>query len=106
MQEELNAKGLTASLALTRRGYVNVSPAFSPDGKSIAYAVSNDDEFPAIYIMNADGTGDRKLVENTTSSTSSGESIAWSPDGSGIYYTKIRLPSGTRTSITIFIISI
>ncbi len=88
-RDELSAKGLTASLALTRRGYVNDAPVFSPDGKSIAYAVSNEDEFPAIYIMNADGTGDRKLIENTTSSTSSGESIAWSPDGSGIYYTKI-----------------
>ncbi len=86
---ELSAKGLTASRALTRRGYMNVSPVFSPDGKSIAYTVSNEDEFPAIYRMSADGTGDRKLVENTTSSTSSGESIAWSPDGSGIYYTKI-----------------
>ena len=45
--------------------------------------------------MNADGTGDRKLVENTTSSTSSGESIAWSPDGSGIYYTKIDVTRNT-----------
>jgi Tol biopolymer transport system component len=88
MREELSAKGLTASLALTRRGFVNVSPAFSLDGKSIVYAVSNADEFPAIYLMNADGTGDHKLVENTTSSTSSGECIAWSPDGGGIYYTK------------------
>ncbi len=95
MREELGAKGLTTSLALTQRGFVNVSPAFSPDGKSIAYAVSNADEFPAIYIMNADGTGDRKLVENTTSSTSSGESIAWGPDGSGIYYTKIEVTRNT-----------
>jgi hypothetical protein len=88
-REELSAKGLTASLALTHRGDINVSPIFSPDGKSIVYWVSNNDEFPAIYIMNADGTGDRKLVENTTSSTSSGMSIAWSPDSRGIYYTKI-----------------
>ena len=94
-REEVSAKGLTASLALTRRGFVNDSPVVSPDGNSIAYAVSNEDEFPAIYIMNADGTGDRKLVENTTSSTSSGESIAWSPDGSGIYYTKIEVIRNT-----------
>ena len=65
LRDEVSAKGLTASLALTRRGYVNVSPAFSPDGNSIAYTVSNADEFPAIYIMNADGTEDHKLVENT-----------------------------------------
>ncbi len=57
IRDELSAKGLTASLALTRRGYVNISPAFSPDGNRIAYTVSNEDEFPAIYIMNTDGTG-------------------------------------------------
>jgi Tol biopolymer transport system component len=94
-RDEVSAKGMTVSLALTRRGFINDSPAVSPDGNSIVYAVSNEDEFPAIYIMNADGTGDRKLVENTTSSTSSGESIAWSPDGSGIYYTKIDITRNT-----------
>lgn len=88
LRDELSAKGLTQSLPLTQRGYINVSPAFSPDGAQIAYTVINADEFPGIYIMNADGTEDRKVVENTTSSTSSGQSIAWSPDGSGIYYTK------------------
>jgi Tol biopolymer transport system component len=95
LRAELSTKGLTASRALTRRGYINDSPVFSPDGKKIAYAVSNEDEVPAIYIMNADGTEDRKLIENTTSSTSSGESIAWSPDGSGIYYTKIEVIRNT-----------
>jgi len=88
LRDELSAQGLTASLALTHRGFINVSPAVSPDNKRIAYTVLNADEFPAIYVMNSDGTGDRKLVENVTSSTSSGESIAWSPEGSGIFYTK------------------
>ncbi len=88
LRDELSAKGLTTSLPLTQRGYLNVSPAFSPDGARIAYTVINADEFPGIYLMNSDGTGDRKVVDNATSSTSSGQSIAWSPDGSGIYYTK------------------
>ncbi|MCK9420546.1 MAG: BamA/TamA family outer membrane protein [Nitrospirae bacterium] len=96
IREELSATGLTASLALTRRGFVNISPVFSPDGNRVAYTVSNEDEFPAINIMNADGTEDRRLVENTTSSTSSGKSIAWSPDGSGIYYTKIDISRNTN----------
>jgi Tol biopolymer transport system component len=95
VRDDLNAKGLTTSLALTRRGYMNVSPAFSPDGKHIAYTVSNADEFPAIYIMNADGTEDRKLVENVASSSASGESIAWSPDNSGIFYTKLEIARNT-----------
>ncbi len=95
VRDDLNTRGLTESLALTRRGYVNVSPAFSPDGRRIAYTVSNADEFPAIYIMNADGTGDRRLVENVASSSASGESIAWSPDNSGIYYTKLEVTRNT-----------
>ena len=85
------AKGLTTSLALTRRGYINTAPAFSPDGARIAYVVENADAFPGIYVMNADGSNDRRLVDNVASSTSSGRSIAWSPDGSGIYYTKIEV---------------
>jgi sugar lactone lactonase YvrE len=88
LRDELIAKGLTTSLALTKRGYQNGFPAFSPDGTRFAYAVENADEFPAIYVMNSDGTGDRKLVENTTSSSASGQSLAWSPDGTRIYYTK------------------
>jgi Tol biopolymer transport system component len=87
-EQEVRLKGLTESTALTRKGYDTVAPAFSPDGNRIAYAVSNADEYPGIYLMDTDGTHDHKIVENTTSSTSSGQSIAWGPDGSGIYYTK------------------
>jgi Tol biopolymer transport system component len=91
VRDEVIAKGLTTSLALTKRGFLNSFPAFSPDGARIAYVVENNDEFPGIYVMNSDGTGDRKLVENTTSGTSSGGSIAWSPDGNRIYYTKFEI---------------
>ncbi len=94
-EQEISAQGLTQSTALTNKGYYTVAPAFSPDGSRIAYAVSNADEFPGIYLMDADGTHSRKLVENTTSSTSSGDSIAWSPDGSGIYYTKLEIVRNT-----------
>jgi WD40 repeat protein len=90
-EQEVRSKGLTESTALTTKGYYTLAPAVSPDGSRIAYAVSNADEYPGIYVMNADGTHDRKLVDNTTSSTSSGESIAWSPNGDGIYYTKLEI---------------
>ena len=40
------------------------SPVYSPDGKAIAYFEANNDEFPGIYLMNADGTEDRKIAEN------------------------------------------
>ena len=91
VRDEVTARGLTTSLALTKRGFLNSFPAFSPDGARIAYVVQNNDEFPGIYVMNSDGTNDRKLVVNSTSGTSSGGSIAWSPDGSRIYYTKFEI---------------
>lgn len=101
-RDEVMARGLTASLELTKRGYLNSYPAFSPDGTRIAYLVSNADEFPGIYVMNADGTNDRKLVENTTSSTSSGGSLAWGPDNSIIYYTKLDAVRNTNFYNDIF----
>jgi len=93
---EIRSKGITASSALTRKGYYTVYPAISPDGKRIAYVVDNADEFPRIYIMNVDGTGDRKLVDNAFSTTSSGGSLAWSPNNSGLYYTKIDIQRNTN----------
>ena len=89
VKDEVTAKGLTVSKPLTTRGYMNVSPVYSPDNKLIAYSVMNADEFPGISLMNSDGTGDRKLVDREFSTTSSGESVAWAPDGSGVYYTKL-----------------
>ncbi len=94
--EAITSKGLTRSTALTHRGYLNISPEFSPDGKRIAYAGQNGDEFPGIYIMNADGSGERKLVENFFFLLgSSGTSISWSPDSGRIYYTKMEIQRNT-----------
>jgi len=95
VRDDISAKGLTASLALTRRGYTNAYPSLSPNGTQIAYAVSNADEFPGIYIMYNDGAGDRKIVENVSSSSASGAGLSWSPDNSGIYYTKIEVRKNT-----------
>lgn len=83
--------GVSRSRALTpngsnRGGYRNLAPAVSPDGSQIAYAVHNADEHPSIHLMNIDGSNDRKLVDNITSS---GQSIAWGIDGKGLYYTRI-----------------
>jgi hypothetical protein len=95
-ERDIRAYGLTQSKPLTGKGYYALSPVYSPDGTRIAYTVSNADEFPAIYVMNSDGTNDRKLVENTTSSGASGQSVSWSPDSSGIYYTKLEIRKNTN----------
>ncbi len=95
-RDEIQAKGLTKSTALTRKGYQTLSPVYSPDGRSIAYLEANGDEFPGIYLMNADGTGDRKIAENVFPTSASGMRPAWSPDGSRLYYTKMEVVRNTN----------
>jgi hypothetical protein len=88
-RDEVRANGLTASTALTHKGYDTLAPVYSPNG-GIAYLEANGDEFPGIYVMNADGTGDRKLTENAFPMSASGMTPAWSADGGRLYYTKSR----------------
>ncbi|MBI5430372.1 MAG: PD40 domain-containing protein [Nitrosomonadales bacterium] len=85
-RQQVEAQGLTASRALTRRGYMSVAPAVSPDGKKIAYVSVNSDEHQSIHLMNIDGSDDRKLLDNATSSA---HSISWRPDGRGFYFTRL-----------------
>ena len=87
-KQKVLAQGLSASQALTQRGYMNLAPSISPDGRQIAYFVRNADEHSAIHLMNIDGSADRKLLNSVNSSASS---IAWRPDGKGFYYTKIEV---------------
>jgi Tol biopolymer transport system component len=48
-------------------------PKWSPDGRRIAFASSRDGK-PGVYVMNADGSGQRMLRRNVFP-------VAWSPDG-------------------------
>jgi Tol biopolymer transport system component/predicted Ser/Thr protein kinase len=59
---------------------VGSSAAWSPDGKTIAYSTSPENE---LFVANSDGAGSRKLV-----SLPGGCSwIRWSPDGSRLRFT-------------------
>lgn len=60
-----------------------LNPAWSPDGKRIAFASDREGRDDSIYVMNADGTGLRKL----TGGIANTESPRWSPDGKKIAYT-------------------
>jgi Tol biopolymer transport system component len=92
----VTAQGVTESTPLTSKGYETLSPVYSPDGKRIADFVANNDEFPGLYVMNADGSGDRKLIENLFPMSASGMRPAWSPDGTRLYYTKIEVVRNTN----------
>ena len=82
------ARGVTRAAALTADGRFNVSPAWSPDGARIAWLRADGLDFPGVWVMNADGTGRRRLAKNAFSTATSGATLAWSPDGARLYYTK------------------
>jgi Tol biopolymer transport system component len=60
---------------LTDRNFMDRSPSWSPDGKKIAFTPGN-----SVYIINADGSNLRKLINDVTDP-------AWSPDGKRIAVT-------------------
>jgi Tol biopolymer transport system component len=61
-------------------------PDLSPDGGKIVYAKRNE----GIWIMNRDGSGDHKIVSDTTASYP-----AWSPDDTLIAYISFYSPYST-----------
>jgi TolB protein len=69
---------------LTQTG-LNNWPAFSPDGRQIAFGSSRDGDFD-LYVMNADGSEVRRL----TKSPGLDMRPAWSPDGRRIAFTSNR----------------
>jgi len=86
----LVAGGLTLLLAawfgwtrVTRSSPVrDGAPSWSPDGKQIAFYSERDDKPADLFVMNADGTGVRRLTD-----TPAAEGYpSWSPDGKQIAF--------------------
>jgi Tol biopolymer transport system component len=78
---------------LTQAPNLEYAPAWSPDGRTIAYlrtrGTSNrklGDLAAEIYLMNADGSGQRRLVPVSISDSS----FSWSPDGRTIAFVSKR----------------
>ncbi len=72
------------------------NPQISPDGSRIVYTRGwvdkvNDQRKSSLWIMNADGSRKRHLLE--------GGGARWSPDGSRILFTKQGEPSGTQVFV-------
>ena len=79
----MNADGSGLRMLAHNTGYG--PPAWSPDGKKIAF-VSHRDGNQEIYVMNADGSGQRRLTHNTAGDYGP----AWSPDGQKIAFVSQR----------------
>ena len=79
-----NADG-TSVRRLTNHAGADVEPAWSPDGKRIAFVSDRGGLGPDIYIMDADGSN---VVRRTEKGT--GSAPSWSPDGMKIAFSKLR----------------
>jgi Tol biopolymer transport system component len=64
---------------------VKTDPVYSPNGMKIAF-ISTHDGDPEIFVMNVDGSGLKKLTDNTAVDAAS----SWSPDGGEIVFTSDR----------------
>jgi Tol biopolymer transport system component len=86
---------LTESL---EQGFVDFEPAWSPDGKRIAFVRSTGNTIgpqtlgTEIWVMNADGKHKRRLTHNRLVD----ENPTWSPDGRRILFARGRLRFGDR----------
>lgn len=75
---------------LTKDGEPDYLPSWSPDGSTILFTSwrkepGEEERAPHLYVMNADGTGQRRLVAASLE-TSAG--ATWAPDGKSIVYSR------------------
>lgn len=76
---------------LTHNPASEYDPAWSPDGRKIAFTSTRNGGNPEIYMMDADGSHQVRLTNG------GGTDAAWSPDGSRIAFTSQR--GGTQLNI-------
>jgi Tol biopolymer transport system component len=82
-----NLRALTSNLADETKNQCTFAchtPAFSPDGKSIAFDADQDGS-RNIWVMDADGNNPRQLTTTNTNTDINNYLPAWSPDGRIIF---------------------
>ncbi len=84
---EIETKGLTESIQLSRTAETAALPLYSPDGEQIAYAQAGRNHAAAIRIMTSEGKRNRTLVPSDLVHT--GDGFSWSPDGTQIVFSKL-----------------
>lgn len=80
--------GSQTSVALTKDGYTNSQPRFSPDGSKLLFLsnATSQGSTMNVHVMNADGTG----VVNLTRWEHADMGASWSADGQHVYFMSFR----------------
>jgi len=89
----IDVAGGSDSVRLTSVGPINQMPSWSPDGTRIAFMSTREPgNYPSVFLMNADGTGQTNLTPKLDMGTGTWTSRApaWSPNGEYIYFTGLR----------------
>lgn len=86
----LEVKGDAGPVPFTH-GKVDSAPAYSPDGRTVAFLRADDDRKPQLWLIPSDGGGARRV---TNAPLGVGQ-FAWSPDSGRIAYSA-RIPEDGR----------
>ena len=79
---EVNIDG-TDEVRLSNNGADEITPAWSPDGRKVAFASDRGDGYDSIFVMNSDGSNQTQI---TNSSFVYDYAPEWSPDGTKLVY--------------------
>jgi TolB protein len=74
----------------------DTAPVWSPDGTRIAFVSDRHGGFPELYLMNADGTGVKRMTTNALIDANP----SWSPDGTRVVFERC-CENGTSDLFTI-----
>ena len=75
---------------LTDNPAEDFAPAWSPDGSKIAFRSHRGEGFYNLYVMDADGSNQIRLVQNSGDDPAGDFRPSWSPDGSKIVFNSNR----------------
>jgi TolB protein len=73
----------SGTVNLTRDAYFDGWPAWSPDGRRIAFSSNRSDAYQ-IYVMNADGSAVTRIVNSPYTDVRP----QWLPDGTGLIFNR------------------